>query len=38
VFDFGGIVGAIIGAIILLLIIGFIARRTQKPNRAAAPA
>ncbi len=29
VFDFGGIIGAVIGAIILLLIIGFIGRRTQ---------
>ena len=28
VFDFGGIVGAIIGVIILLPIVGFIARRT----------
>jgi uncharacterized membrane protein YeaQ/YmgE (transglycosylase-associated protein family) len=38
VFDFGGIIGAIIGAMILLLIIGFVARRTQKPSGAAPPA
>ena len=37
VFDFGGIIGAIIGAMILLLIIGFIARRTQKPSEVAPP-
>lgn len=28
VFDFGGIIGAIIGVLILLPIVGFIARRT----------
>ena len=38
VFDFGGIVGAIIGAIILLLIISFAARRTQKSSQTAPPA
>jgi uncharacterized membrane protein YeaQ/YmgE (transglycosylase-associated protein family) len=38
VFDFGGIVGAIIGAVILLLIIGFFARRAQRPTHAPPPA
>ena len=28
VFDFGGIIGAVIGAIILLVIVGFVARRS----------
>jgi len=34
IFDFGGIVGAVIGAIILLLILGFIMRR--RSGKAAA--
>jgi len=37
VFDFGGIIGAIIGAIILLMIVGYFARRTQTPSQPAAP-
>jgi hypothetical protein len=34
VFDFGGIIGAII---VVLLIVGFIARRTQRPSKPAPP-
>jgi uncharacterized membrane protein YeaQ/YmgE (transglycosylase-associated protein family) len=37
VFDFGGIIGAVIGAIILLLIVGFFARRGQGSHPAAPP-
>jgi uncharacterized membrane protein YeaQ/YmgE (transglycosylase-associated protein family) len=37
VFDFGGIIGAVIGAIILLVIIGFLARRGQGSHPAAPP-
>lgn len=37
VFDFGGIIGAIIGAIIILLIVGFIARRNQHGGAATPP-
>ena len=33
VFDFGGIVGAIIGSIIILVIVGFIVRRTHHPSQ-----
>jgi uncharacterized membrane protein YeaQ/YmgE (transglycosylase-associated protein family) len=36
-FDFGGIIGAVIGAIILLLIIGFAARRGQGSRPATPP-
>lgn len=38
VFDFGGIIGAIIGSIIVLLVVGFIARRTHPPAQANPPA
>ncbi len=37
VFDFGGIIGAIIGSIIVLLIVGFVARRSQRPTQASPP-
>jgi len=37
VFDFGGIIGAIIGSIIVLLIVGFVARRGQGSHAAAPP-
>jgi len=37
VFDFGGIIGAIIGSIIVLLVVGFIARRRQPPSQPAQP-
>ena len=30
VFDFGGIIGAIIGVVILLLVVSFLARRTGR--------
>lgn len=38
VFDFGGIIGAIIGAIIILVVVGFIARRAQGSSGAPPPA
>lgn len=37
VFDFGGIAGAVIGAIILLLIFGFVARRMDRSRQASPP-
>jgi uncharacterized membrane protein YeaQ/YmgE (transglycosylase-associated protein family) len=37
VFDFGGIIGAVIGAIILLLIVGFLARRGRGSHPATPP-
>ena len=37
VFDFGGIIGAIIGAIIILLIVGVVARRSQHKSHPASP-
>ena len=37
VFDFGGIIGAIIGAIIILVIVGFVARRSQHKSPPASP-
>jgi uncharacterized membrane protein YeaQ/YmgE (transglycosylase-associated protein family) len=37
VFDFGGIIGAVIGAIILLVIVGFFVRRGQGSHPAAPP-
>ncbi len=37
VFDFGGILGAIIGSIIVLVTVGFVSRRMQGRGQTAAP-
>ena len=37
VFDFGGIIGAVIGSIIVLVIVGYIARHKQRPGPPAQP-
>jgi uncharacterized membrane protein YeaQ/YmgE (transglycosylase-associated protein family) len=37
VFDFGGIIGAVIGAIIVLVVIGYFARRGQDSRSSGEP-